>query len=442
MDDVRPYQAMKLRLLNGTHSAIAYAGQLRGLETVSDAMRDPLVGRFARRLMLEDLRATVAAPAGYDVLAYCDELLRRFENPSLAHRTQQIAMDGTQKVPVRWLPALRESVAAGVERPMLERALAAWLHYLARTQRQRSAARSATPAPRRSARACAHGQRSERRVHAALAQHERLRRRAVARCFIARLARHLAAAQGGMAALLSLASPVNALRAITQRTQQETYMNITRRQFGATLAATAWPRPRPRDSSSRRAEIKLKYGTAFPADHPGTVRIKEAAEAIRKDTGGKVDLQVYPTSQLGSEPDMISQTRAGAIDFMSTAGTNLQTLVPTAGINGVAFAFKDYHDVWAAMDGDLGAHVRRAIDKVNLHAFDKCSTTATATSRRPPSRSTPRTTSRASRSACRAFRSGSRCSSRSARRRPRSRSASSTRRCRPRSSTARRTRWR
>lgn len=129
--DVRPYQAMKLRLLNGTHSAIAYLGQLRALATVSDAMADPLVGGFARRLMLEDLRATVAAPAGYDVQAYCHELLQRFENPTLAHRTQQIAMDGTQKVPVRWLPALRESLAAGVELPLLERALAAWLHYLA-----------------------------------------------------------------------------------------------------------------------------------------------------------------------------------------------------------------------------------------------------------------------------------------------------------------------
>ncbi|MBL8350839.1 MAG: mannitol dehydrogenase family protein [Burkholderiaceae bacterium] len=129
--DVRPYQAMKLRLLNGTHSALAYAGQLCGLETVSDAMQHPQVGAFARRLMLEDLRATVAAPAGYDVLAYCGELLTRFQNPALAHRTQQVAMDGTQKVPVRWLPALRESLAAGFERPQLERALAAWLHYLA-----------------------------------------------------------------------------------------------------------------------------------------------------------------------------------------------------------------------------------------------------------------------------------------------------------------------
>lgn len=148
--------------------------------------------------------------------------------------------------------------------------------------------------------------------------------------------------------------------------------NLSRRQFGTTVAATGLASSIPSSLVfAQNADIKLKYGTAFPADHPGTLRIKEAADAIRKDTGGRVDLQVYPTSQLGSEPDMISQTRAGSIDFMSTAGTNLQTLVPTAGINGVAFAFKDYATVWAAMDGELGAHVRGAIAKVGLHAFDK-----------------------------------------------------------------------
>ncbi|MEJ8850074.1 mannitol dehydrogenase family protein [Variovorax rhizosphaerae] len=129
--DVRPFQAMKLRLLNGTHSALAYAGQLCGLETVADAMANPLVGAFARRLMLEDLCATVSPPPGYDVTSYCHDLLKRFENPTLQHRTQQIAMDGTQKIPVRWLPALRESLALGIERPVLERALAGWLHYVA-----------------------------------------------------------------------------------------------------------------------------------------------------------------------------------------------------------------------------------------------------------------------------------------------------------------------
>ncbi|HXZ07530.1 MAG TPA: mannitol dehydrogenase family protein, partial [Paraburkholderia sp.] len=129
--DVHPYEAMKLRLLNGTHSAIAYVGQLRGLATVSDAMADPAMAAFVRGVMTEDLLATVTVPPGFDVHSYCQDLLDRFSNPTLAHETRQIAMDGTQKVPVRWLPALRESLAAGIERPWLERAFAAWLHYLA-----------------------------------------------------------------------------------------------------------------------------------------------------------------------------------------------------------------------------------------------------------------------------------------------------------------------
>ena len=130
-DDVRPYQEMKLRLLNGTHSAMAYAGQLCGLETVADVMRDPVVSAYVRQLMRQDWRETLVCPKAYDVDAYCDELLQRFANPSLAHRTEQIAMDGTQKVPVRWLPALRESFSTGRPLLALERGLAMWLHYLA-----------------------------------------------------------------------------------------------------------------------------------------------------------------------------------------------------------------------------------------------------------------------------------------------------------------------
>ncbi|WP_035878074.1 mannitol dehydrogenase family protein [Cupriavidus sp. amp6] len=127
--DVRPFQAMKLRLLNGTHSAIAYAAQLCGIGTVAGALADPVLGAFARGVMA-DLDATVAAPPGYDVSRYGKALLGRFRNAAIAHHTAQIAMDGTQKIPVRWLPALRESLAAGIERPWLERALAVWLHYL------------------------------------------------------------------------------------------------------------------------------------------------------------------------------------------------------------------------------------------------------------------------------------------------------------------------
>ncbi|KAF1046185.1 TRAP transporter substrate-binding protein [Xylophilus sp.] len=148
-------------------------------------------------------------------------------------------------------------------------------------------------------------------------------------------------------------------------------MALTRRQFGSLTASFGLGATGVLPARAQGTQIVLKYGTAFPADHPGAVRIKEAADAIKKESGGKVDLQVYPNSQLGSEPDMVSQTRAGAMDLMSTAGTNLQTLVPVAGINGVAFAFKDYAAVWAAMDGELGGHVRAALAKVGLQAYDK-----------------------------------------------------------------------
>ncbi|WP_245909532.1 mannitol dehydrogenase family protein [Sphaerotilus hippei] len=128
--DVRPFQAMKLRLLNGSHSAIAYLGQLRGRETVAEAMADPLIRTAVRGLMFNDLLPSVTVPAGFDAATYCEQLLHRFDNPALAHRTEQIAMDGTQKVAVRWLPTLRERLAEGASCPWLERALAAWMHYL------------------------------------------------------------------------------------------------------------------------------------------------------------------------------------------------------------------------------------------------------------------------------------------------------------------------
>jgi fructuronate reductase len=155
--------------------------------------------------MLDDLRATVVAPPGYDVLAYCGELLDRFENPALAHRTQQIAMDGTQKVPVRWLPALRESLANGIERPQLERALAAWLHYLA-TERSDSGAPlvvSDPGAPALAERLRAAGD-AVGAVRAALAHTPVFGDTPWPPAFVARLAAQLSTLrQGGMTALLS-----------------------------------------------------------------------------------------------------------------------------------------------------------------------------------------------------------------------------------------------
>jgi tripartite ATP-independent transporter DctP family solute receptor len=122
---------------------------------------------------------------------------------------------------------------------------------------------------------------------------------------------------------------------------------------------------------AQSAEYTLKFGSNLPAIHPLNVRAKEAAEAIRKETNGRVDLQVFPNNQLGSDTDMLSQVRSGALDFMTLSGLILSTLVPVASINGIGFAFKDDQQVWSAMDGDLGAFVRAHIEKAGLHPFEK-----------------------------------------------------------------------
>lgn len=149
-------------------------------------------------------------------------------------------------------------------------------------------------------------------------------------------------------------------------------MTNARRQFvqtiatGGALAATSQP------LFAQSAPIVLKWANNIPITHPSNVRIREAVDAIKKETGGRVDIQVFPNNQLGGDTDMLSQVRSGAIDIFPLSGLILQTLVPLAGINGLAFAFKDYQTVWAAMDGDLGAFIREAISKVNLHVFDRC----------------------------------------------------------------------
>jgi len=122
---------------------------------------------------------------------------------------------------------------------------------------------------------------------------------------------------------------------------------------------------------AQSAEFKLKYANNLPAIHPMNIRAKEAADAIRKETNGRVDIQIFPSNQLGSDTDMLSQVRSGAIDFFTISGLILSTLVPMASVNGIGFAFNDYQQVWPAMDGDLGAFIRSHIEKANLHPFEK-----------------------------------------------------------------------
>ena len=130
VSDVAPFEAMKLRLLNGSHSALAYLGYLAGHETVADAMGNPGLAAFVQGLMT-DAAPTLGVPPGTDVTGYARSLLQRFRNPALRHRTWQIAMDGSQKLPQRLLSVLQERVAQGLPIHRHALAVAAWMRYVA-----------------------------------------------------------------------------------------------------------------------------------------------------------------------------------------------------------------------------------------------------------------------------------------------------------------------
>lgn len=129
--DVAPYEEMKLRLLNGAHSSLAYLGYLAGHETIDSAVADPVFARFIRRLMDEEVTPTLKVPSGFDVTAYKERLLSRFANKALQHRTWQIAMDGSQKLPQRLLNTVRERLRAGAPIERLALAVAGWMRYVA-----------------------------------------------------------------------------------------------------------------------------------------------------------------------------------------------------------------------------------------------------------------------------------------------------------------------
>jgi fructuronate reductase len=134
--DVVPYEAMKLRLLNATHSGIAYLGSLAGFEHTCDVMAAPAFAAFARRLMREDALPTLALPPGVDAGGYQAALLARFANPALKHRCEQIAMDGSQKLPQRLLDTARARLAAGAACPHVALAVAGWMRYVAGVDEQ------------------------------------------------------------------------------------------------------------------------------------------------------------------------------------------------------------------------------------------------------------------------------------------------------------------
>ena len=132
--DVAPFELMKLRLLNAAHSAMAYLGYLSGHEFIYQASADPLLAALVERLWRE--AAPTLPPLTIDVRHYRHELMQRFRNTALPHRTWQIAMDGSQKLPQRILHTVRERLArrdadgtdAGVD--ALALVVAGWMRYV------------------------------------------------------------------------------------------------------------------------------------------------------------------------------------------------------------------------------------------------------------------------------------------------------------------------
>jgi fructuronate reductase len=136
--DVAPFARAKLRLLNGAHSALAYIGLLAGFTTVAEAIAAPWLARFITALM-EDAAATVAPARGLDIPAYAEAVRTRFRNPAIRHELAQIAMDGSQKLPIRILGALSERLAQGRSGDAHCWAAAAWLRFVRRQARSGSA---------------------------------------------------------------------------------------------------------------------------------------------------------------------------------------------------------------------------------------------------------------------------------------------------------------
>ena len=138
VSDVAPFEHMKLRLLNASHSALAYLGYLAGYETISATMADTHFAALARKVM-EEAAVTLAMPAGTDLAAYIRSLLERFSNPALHHRTWQIAMDGSQKLPQRLLGTVRDRLARGLPIDTHALAIAGWMRYVSgRDEQQRT----------------------------------------------------------------------------------------------------------------------------------------------------------------------------------------------------------------------------------------------------------------------------------------------------------------
>ena len=142
---------------------------------------------------------------------------------------------------------------------------------------------------------------------------------------------------------------------------------LARRRFvaaaGSALAALARP--------ARAAALRYRYASNLSLDHPLNVSMRECWDAVRHETGGRLDVEVFPNSQLGGDTAVLGQLRTGAVQFFTLDGGILESVVPVAAIAGVGFAFRDSADAFAAFDGALGDHVRAQIAAKGIYVHPK-----------------------------------------------------------------------
>ena len=129
VNDVLPWEEMKLRMLNGSHSFLAYLGYLSGFAHISDCMQDRAFRHAARTLMLDEQAPTLRIK-DVDLTQYADKLIARFANPALKHKTRQIAMDGSQKLPQRMLAGIRIHLGRETDWSLLALGVAGWMRYV------------------------------------------------------------------------------------------------------------------------------------------------------------------------------------------------------------------------------------------------------------------------------------------------------------------------
>jgi tripartite ATP-independent transporter DctP family solute receptor len=147
-------------------------------------------------------------------------------------------------------------------------------------------------------------------------------------------------------------------------------MNLTRRGLLGTASALGATTVFG-NRAQAAAEFDFKLGVNTPETHPLSIRLAEAAKEIGSRSSGRLNITVFPNSQLGGDPEMLSQLRAGGIELLAAPSMTLSTLVPLSGLPSVGFAFQSYDQVWAAMDGGVGDIVRDAITKTGIVAMKK-----------------------------------------------------------------------